>query len=65
MPYDNQHILVAGRDVVVVAREVLTVVRVILHASHIRNPGAKVSSGLSLRHRYHAGIRLRTSEYFH
>ena len=24
-----------------------------------------VSSGLSLRHRYHAGIRLRTSEYFH
>ena len=23
------------------------------------------TSGLSLRHRYHAGIRLRTSEYFH
>ncbi len=25
----------------------------------------QVASGLSLRHRYHAGIRLRTSEYFH
>jgi hypothetical protein len=24
-----------------------------------------VSSGLSLRHRYHSGILLRTSEYFH
>ena len=24
-----------------------------------------LASGLSLRHRYHAGIRLRTSEYFH
>ena len=27
--------------------------------------GVLVSSGLSLRHRYHAGMRRETSEYFH
>jgi hypothetical protein len=26
---------------------------------------SRTTSGLSLSYRYHAGIRLRTSEYFH